>query len=360
MLSSTFGRQGLLSSVCFALVLVSAGDVRAQDPRPGVAGETTQAATGGPEQKKPPPELRGQSQGAPLFRKDVDQVVLYAAVYDENGELVAGLQQKDFTVFEDKVKEGITYFGRYDVPSTSGIVMDTSGSMRNKIDLVGKAAKLFVSRNHPENELFLITFDHKVALEEDYTRDSEDIHDALDNITVSGGTALYDAVYLAIDKAQNGSEPKKVIVIFTDGEDRDSYYTHEELLEKIRQSDVQVFMIAILDPDLSDEGGFFGVFKSKRHKVKKKIEEIAENTGGKVYFPEKIQELEDVFQQIALELRNQYRLAYITHNPLKNGSWRTITVEVRDAKQKKLSVRAKKGYFPAGPESPAEDDATQN
>ena len=358
MLSFALGRQGLL--VCFALVLVSAEESRAQGSRPGTTRETTQAAAGGDEQKKPPPEPTDQRQGAPVFRQDVDQVVLYAAVYDENGQLVTGLQQEDFTVFEDKVKEDITYFGRDDVPSTGGIVMDTSGSMRNKIGLVVEAAKLFVSRNHPENELFLITFDHQTDLEEDYTRDAEDIRDALDNITVSGGTALYDAVYLAIDKAQNGSEPKKVIVIFTDGEDRDSYYTHEELLEKIRESDVQVFMIAILDPDLSDDGGFFGVFKSKRHKVKKKIEEIAENTGGKVYFPEKIQELEDVFQQIALELRNQYRLAYITHNPLKNGSWRTITVQVRKSKQQKLSVRAKKGYFPAGPESPAEDDATQN
>ncbi len=357
MLSCPFGRLTLLPSIGLALVLVSPGEGRAQSSGP----ETAQTATGVSEQQKSSAETGEQNQGAPIFRQDVDQVVLYAAVYDENGELVTGLQQEDFTVFEDKVKEGITYFGRDDVPSTSGIVMDTSGSMRNKIDLVVKAAQLFVSRNHPENELFLITFDHEVELEEDYTRDAEDIRDALDNITPSGGTAFYDSVYLAIDKAQGGSEPKKVIVIFTDGEDRDSYYTHEELLEKIRQSDVQVFVIAVLDPDLSDEGGgFFGVFKSKRKKVKKKIEEIAENTGGKVYFPEKIRELENVFAQIALELRNQYRLAYITHNPLKNGSWRTITVQVRDSKQQKLSVRAKKGYFPAGPESPAEDDTTRN
>ncbi len=360
MLSFASGRQVLLTTIGFALTLVSPAEGQAQGSRPGATSETTQKVPGLSEKKKSPPESSKQRQGPPIFRQDVDQVVLYAAVYDENGELVTGLQQEDFTVFEDKVKEGITYFGRDDVPSTSGIVMDTSGSMGNKIDLVVKAAGLFVTRNHPENELFLITFDHKVDLEEDYTRDSEDIRDALDNITVSGGTALYDAVYLAIDKAQSGSEPKKVIVIFTDGEDRDSYYTHEELLEKIRESDVQVFMIAVLDPDLSDEGGFFGIFKSKRHKVKEKIEEIAENTGGKVYFPEKVQELDEVFQQIALELRNQYRLAYITHNPLKNGSWRTITVQVRDAKQRKLSVRAKKGYFPAGPEPPIEDDATQN
>ena len=357
MLSFASGRQGLLSFFCFVLILVSSGEALAQGSRPEATPETTQAAPGVSEAQESPPD---QSQGAPIFRQDVDQVVLYAAVYDETGELVTGLQQEDFTVFEDKVKEGITFFGRDDVPSTSGIVMDTSGSMRSKIDLVVNAAKLFVTRNHPENELFLITFDHKVELEEDYTRDAEDIRDALDNITVSGGTALYDSIYLGIDKAQNGSEPKKVIVIFTDGEDRDSYYTHEELLDKIRQSDVQVFVIAVLNPDLSDEGGFFGVFKSKRHKVKKKIEEIAENTGGKVYFPERIQELDKVFAQIALELRNQYRLAYITHNPLKNGSWRTITVEVRDEKKRKLSVRAKKGYFPAGPEPPTEDDARQN
>ena len=260
----------------------------------------------------------------------------------------------------DRIEQEIKYFSAEDVPLSLGIVFDVSGSMKEKLSIARDAAVAFLKTGSPEDEYFLAEFSAKPSIAQAFTTDISRLQNNLIFTEAKGMTALYDAVYLAIDKAQNGSEPKKVIVIFTDGEDRDSYYTHEELLEKIRQSDVQVFMIAILDPDLSDEGGFFGVFKSKRHKVKKKIEEIAENTGGKVYFPKKIQELEDVFQQIALELRNQYRLAYITHNPLKNGSWRTITVEVRDAKQKKLSVRAKKGYFPAGPESPAEDDATQN
>ena len=308
MLSSAFGRQGLLSSVCFALVLVSAGDVRAQDPCPGVAGETTQAATGGAEQKKPLPELRGQSQGAPLFRKDVDQVVLYAAVYDENGELVTGLQQKDFTVFEDKVKEGITYFGRYDVPSTSGIVMDTSGSMRGKKQLVDQATDLFLEMNNPFDELFLLAFNSEVKIDQDFTRDIDDIRDALFNQIVTGGTALYDAIYLAVEHAAAGSEPKKVVIAFTDGEDKDSYYDLEEVIEKVEESDVQVFLVAFLDQDLPDDGGFFGMFKSPRDTVAKAMATIAEATGGKALFPRKKGDIEESFRIIANELRNQYRL----------------------------------------------------
>lgn len=351
----------LLLPLCSAVILLSTVESSTQksSSEPANAPNVSRPDLRSQEGSRPP---QTTSQKPVRFRTEVDQVVLYAVVYDKKGELVTGLQQEDFTILEDKVEEEITYFGRDDIASTSGIVIDISGSMRNRINLVVKAAKLFVSRNHPENELFLVTFDDEVQLEEDYTTDFQDIHDALDNIVVSGGTAFYDAVYLAIAKAQNGSELKKVIVVFTDGEDRDSYYTHQELLERIRQSNVQVFVIAVLDPDLSDEGGFFGVFKSKRHKVRQKIEQIAENTGGKVYFPEKIVELENVFKEIALELRNQYRLAYITHNPLKKGNWRTITVQVRDAEKQGLSVRAKKGYFPAAPERPIdeEQEETQN
>ena len=182
-------------------------------------------------------------------RAAVEQIVLYASVYDKDSILVENLEKEDFTIFEDRIQQEVTYFGRDDVPSTLGVVIDSSGSMRDKFDLVNDATRLFLSKNNPENELFFVAFKDEVRLEQNFTRDVEDIYDALDNVIISGGTALYDAIYLAVDKALQGNEPKKTVIVFTDGEDKDSYYSHQELLEKVEESDVQLYIVAFLDAD---------------------------------------------------------------------------------------------------------------
>lgn len=300
------------------------------------------------------PDREDAGRDRPFFRAEVDQVVLYAAVYDDAGELVSGLTSEDFVVLEDGTEVEITYFGQDDVPSTSGIVMDKSGSMRAKQDLAHRATKLFLALSHPDNEHFLVMFDDEVHLEEDFTRDPEDIRDMLDNTVVGGGTALYDAIYLALDKARKGAEAKKVVTVFTDGEDKDSYYRHEELLEKIaRSNDVQLYVVALLDESLSRDRGFFGVFKSQYDKLRATVDAISGQSGAKVYFPQELHELNDVFRRIAGELRNQYRIAYVTPNPLTNGGWRTIDVRLRNPGKRELTIQAKKGYF-GGPERSGE------
>jgi len=271
--------------------------------------------------------------------------VLYASVYDKDSTLVADLEKEDFTIFEDRIQQEITYFGRDDVPSTLGVVIDSSGSMRDKFDLVNEATRLFLSKNNPENELFFVAFKDEVRLEQNFTRDVEDIYDALDNVIISGGTALYDAIYLAVDKALQGNEPKKTVIVFTDGEDKDSYYSHQELIEKVEESDVQLYIVAFLDSDLSKSGGFFGVFKSAREKIQQKIRDIPKSTGGEAFFPDEISQLNEVFHSIAYELRNQYRLSYVSSNTTRDGTWRRTDVVVKDAKERGLKVRAKKGYF---------------
>ena len=282
------------------------------------------------------------------FSTRVDQVVIYASIYDRENRLVSDLPREDFTVYEDRVEQELTYFGQDDVPSTVGMVIDSSGSMRNKYELVNEGSELFLSMNNPLNELFLVSFKDEATLEEDFTQDVEDIEDALFNIIISGGTALYDAIYLAVDRAREGSELKKTVIVFTDGEDKDSYYTHEELLEKIRESDVQVYVIAFLDFELSGRGGFFGVFRSDREKVQDNISSIADYTGGKAFFPEQIGHLKEIFRSIAYEMRHQYRLAYISSSPVRNDDWRKIDVVLKDAKTRGLKVRAKKGYYLTG------------
>lgn len=284
-------------------------------------------------------------QDTPRFKAEVDQVVVYVAVYDDKGRMVAGLTQEDFTVLEDKVPQTLTGFARTEIPSTIGLVIDSSGSMRDKMHRVEQAVDLFLQQNNPQNELFFVRFDDEVELEEDFTREPEDIRDALSNVVVRGGTALWDAIYLAADKAQDGSEPRKVLVVFSDGEDKDSYFKHEELLEKLREADVQVFVVAFLDEELSDKKGFFGIFKSQRQKVQEQIAAAAEVTGGQAFFPEKVEDLAQAFATIARDLKNQYRLAYISSNKTRDGKWRSIDVQVAKAKELGLKVRAKKGYY---------------
>jgi len=332
-----------------ALLLLGAAAIIAFHPVPKARAAQAQDAqdTKDPEQrsKEQPPTLpSSRPTRNPQFRAAVDQVVVYAAVYDKVNQLVPGLKKDDFTVLEDKVPQQITYFGLADMPSTVGVVVDCSGSMRQKIDSVIEAIKLFLAQNNPENELFLIRFNDEVELEEGFTKDQEDITDALENLVVSGGTALYDAILLGVDQAREGSEPRKAIIVFTDGEDKDSYYKQPEVLTKIQEADVQVHIVAFLDSDLSSEGGFFGVFKSEREKVTKTITDIADMAGGRVIFPQNVEELKPAFESIAHDLRNQYRLGYISTNSAKDGSWRRVDVQVREAKEKGLKVRAKRGY----------------
>ncbi len=286
-----------------------------------------------------------QTSKSPRFSAEVEQVVVYAAVYDEQGQLVPGLTKDDFTVLEDRIPQTLTSFQRTEVPSTIGIVLDSSGSMRSKMPTVEKAIDLFLSHNNPENELFFIRFDDEAVLEEDFTKDVEDIRDAISNVVVRGGTALYDAVYLAVDKARRGNEPKKVVLVFTDGEDKDSFYKQKELLQKVQEMDTQVFIVAFLDKDLSDDQGFFGLFKSQRAKVEREIQQIAEVTGGKAFFPQSVEELNPAFESIAFELKNQYQLAYISTQTTHDGAWRRIDVKIKDAEKRGLKVRYKKGYY---------------
>lgn len=288
---------------------------------------------------------REKPKAPPQFRASVDRVALYVSVYTQDGQMVSGLQRDDFTVFEDKVEQQITYFGLEDVASTIGMVMDSSGSMRGRWDMVEDAANLFLDTTHPDNELFLIDFKDQVSLEEDFTRDPDDIRDALENVITTGGTALLDAIYLGVDKAREGHEPKKAILVFTDGEDKDSYYSYELLLKKIQESDVQVYIVAFISEDLSNDKGIFGVFKSEREKVQQEIRAIAEITGGKAFLPNSIDELSGIFGTIARELRNQYRVVYAPKNTNRDGTWREIDVIVKGARENDYKVRSRKGYY---------------
>lgn len=297
-----------------------------------------------PELQSKSPQQSDQRQKGYTIGVNVDLVVVHASVYDKSGHFVGGLKKENFKLFEDGVAQTINSFSQEDVPVSMGILIDTSGSMRNKIEMVSKAALAFIRASNPEDQVFLLGFNHEVELLEDYTNDLDLISDTLDNIIVTGGTALYDAVYLAVQKAQKGVKPKKAIVVITDGEDRDSYYKLDELLAKVQESDVQIYCVGFLNQ--APEKGLFGRFsKTAPEKAREALQEIADETGGKAFFPQKVSEINVVVSEIAHELRNQYSIGFLSSNTQKDGSWRRVKLVLEGVNAPAYHVRNRTGYF---------------
>jgi VWFA-related protein len=298
------------------------------------------------------PELESRSPQQPDRQKgytigvNVDLVVVHTTVLDKNGHFVGGLKKESFKLFEDGVAQNVSSFSQEDVPISMGIAIDTSGSMRNKIDMVNKAALAFIRASNPEDQVFLVSFNDQVELLEDYTSDIDAITDALENTIVTGGTALYDAIYLGVQKAQNGVKPKKAIVVITDGEDRDSYYKLDELVAKVQESDVQIYCVGFLNP--VPEKGLFGHWsKSVPEKAHDALLRISDETGGKAYYPQKITEIGNIVSEIAHELRNQYSIGYISSNSARDGSYRKIKIALDPSLAATDHVRYRRGYFAA-------------
>jgi Ca-activated chloride channel homolog len=275
---------------------------------------------------------------------NVDLVAIHTSVVDKKNHFVSGLKKESFSVFEDGIAQTISSFSQEDVPISLGIILDTSGSMRSKIDMVNKAALAFVRASNPEDQVFLVGFSDEVELLEDYTSDTDILADALENTIVSGGTALYDAIYLGVQKAQLGIKPKKAIVVITDGEDRDSYYRLDELLAKVQEADVQIYSIGFLNP-IPGKSLFGHWSKSVPEKARDALQRIGEETGGKSFFPADLGEINAIVSQIAYELRNQYSIGYVSSNTARDGSYRRIRVALDPALTASDNIRYRRGYL---------------
>jgi Ca-activated chloride channel homolog len=275
---------------------------------------------------------------------DVDLVMMYTSVFDKSGHFVGGLKKDNFKLYEDGVEQKIDRFSQEDVPISMGILLDLSGSMRGKIDQVNKAALAFIRASNPQDQVFLIGFNDQVELLQDFTSDIDEITDALDNAVVMGGTALYDAIYLGVQKSHTGNRVKKAIVVITDGEDRDSYYKLDELLAKVQELDVQVFSVGFLN-DVPDKGLFGRFSKSVPEKAHDALTRIAEETGGKPFFPDKLTDIHTIVAEIAGELRNQYSIGYFSSNIARDGSFRRVKIELLGVNATNNHVRSRRGYF---------------
>ena len=269
-----------------------------------------------------------------VFRKEVDEVTLHATVVDATNHIVTNLAKNDFTVLEDGKPQKITSFRSEDIPVALGIVIDNSGSMRDKRPAVNAAALNLVRSSNPQDQVFIVNFNEEYFLDQDYTGSIPKLKDALERIESRGGTALYDAVVASSDHLKkSGALEKKVLLVVTDGEDNASTESLEQALRRLEeQNGPTVYTIGLLSEEHSK--------KSRRA-----LREMAEDTGGVAFFPKDLSEVEAITQQIAHDIRNQYTIQYKPSTPQSAGGYRTVKVEATAKGYKKLQVRTRSGYY---------------
>src|SRR5215813_13489924 len=278
---------------------------------------------------------------------DVELVQLPVSVLDRNGLPVRGLLQKHFTVYEDKVLQDISLFKQEDIPLSIGLVIDGSGSMQDKRDRLNAAALTFVRESNPNDETAIVSFGDEVLLEQDFTRDTHKLSDALAGIPSDGATALYDAVFLAAKHLQQkGTHEKKVLLVISDGADNQSKYTLKQVLKAVGESKVSLYSIGLLTSGFANYGRYGETGKSV-------MKQLADVSGGAAFFPDHINEVEEICKRIAHDLRNQYTIGYRPSNEKLDGSWRKIQVRLNPPQNTpKLKVRTKQGYYaPVGKDS---------
>jgi Ca-activated chloride channel family protein len=270
----------------------------------------------------------------PTFTIDTREVDLNVSVTDKNGNQVPGIPQSAFKVFENNVEQPIKAFTHLDVPVSMGIVIDNSGSMRDKKASVNAASMALVRASNPQDEVFIIGFNDQPYLDQEFTSDVKLLEKALDKTETRGGTLMRDSIHLALDHMKKlAKHNKKVLLVITDGNDNISDETPEQLVREARQSEVLIYSIGLLnEEDPKDK-------RDAQHALKA----LAEASGGLDYYPKTLAEVERVTPQIADEIRKQYLIAYTPLNSALDGSFRKVEVKLTGFG--KPSVRYRNGYF---------------
>jgi Ca-activated chloride channel homolog len=286
-------------------------------------------------------ELPAAQDQAPTFRADTNLVVLHASVFDKSGKLLTNIQQSAFHVLEDGVDQPIKGFLREDVPVSMGIVIDNSGSMRNKLRKVVAACMALVKESNPQDEVFIVNFSDDVYLDQTFTNDTRKLQAALDKITARGGTAMRDAISMSIDYLKDKARrEKKVLLVVTDGNDNVSNISLEQTMRKAQQSEVLIYSIGLLNEEEPREA----------RQAKRVLKALAEASGAMDYYPKDLAEVERITPQVAHEIRSQYMISYLPTNAVYDGSFRKIHVAVKASGNP--TVRARNGYYATRTTSP--------
>jgi Ca-activated chloride channel family protein len=328
---------------------VSPGIIATQKPLQQGAEETAKNVPSGPDVKQPQgsdtvsienqhPTKSGSDQYT--FRANVDEVRLYATVVDQKQKLVTDLSKNDFRVYEDGQPQQITHFTREDVPVALGILIDNSGSMRDKREKVNDAALNLVRASNPQDQVFIVNFNDDAYLDQQFTPDVAQLREGLQHIDSRGGTALYDAVTAAAKYMIESSDflkkkriIKKVLLVVTDGEDNASRQSLEEAIKFVQsENGPTIYTIGLLGD-------------SHARRAERALREMALDTGGVAFFPRGLDEVDAISSAVAKDIRNQYVILYRSTKPQSAGGYRQVKVEAQAPGYKNLQVRTRSGYY---------------
>ena len=285
-------------------------------------------------QEPPSGQEAGNDSGTFVFRADVQEVLLHATVIDDKQRMITNLDRNAFTVFEDGKPQTIKSFRHEDIPISLGIVIDNSGSMREKRAKVAKAAVNLVRASNPQDEVFVVNFSDEYFLDQPFTSKINLLQEALEKYETRGGTALYDAVVASADElVRHGKLQKKILFVVTDGEDDASRESLEQAVRRLQEENgPTVYTIGLL----SDE---------RQRRAKRALQTMAERTGGIAFFPRTLDEVDAISSTVARDIRNQYTIGYKPTTPKSVGGYRTIRVDARASGHGKLTVRTRSGYY---------------
>jgi Ca-activated chloride channel family protein len=311
------------------LITLAACVIVAPSRSPAIAAAPGQVTTG-----TQPPQVP--------FRAGVDLVSLNVTVSEGNGKYITDLTADDFNVFEDGVKQEVTFFNRTNLPIALALLLDTSASMDTKLPTAQEAAIGFARRLRQQDLAEVIDFDSRVIVLQNFTNSAGELEAAIKKTSAGGSTSLYNAVYIALKDlkkvvAKNTEEIRRqAIVVLSDGEDTSSLLPFEEVLDLAKRSETAIYAIGLR----SSEGASFA---SKGFKEAEFVlRQLTQETGGRAFFPNQVSELASIYGQIGDELSSQYTVGYTSRNTRRDGAWRRIVVRVN---RPNANARTKQGYF---------------
>jgi Ca-activated chloride channel homolog len=287
-------------------------------------GAQAQEPGGSPTTIVPRPKPPEKEQVLPKsnIRVDTTLVLIPVTVTDPMNRFVTGLEKENFKLFEDRKEQEISQFSSEDAPLSAGVIFDCSGSMGHKLEKSRLAVSQFFKTANPEDEFFLIQFNDTANLVQPFTQNLEEIQNRLTFTFSKGRTALLDAVYLGLHTMKQAKNPRKALLIISDGGDNNSRYTEAEIKNLVREADVQIYAIGIYEEGPARQR------TPEENAGPALLTTIAEQTGGRQYEVENLNELPDVAAKIGVELRNQYVLGYSPQNPDRDGKYRHVVVKV--------------------------------
>jgi Ca-activated chloride channel homolog len=282
----------------------------------------------------------GADRNSTKIRVNTDLVVIPVTVTDGKGRVVNGLQKEHFTLYEDKVEQAISHFAAEDAPVAIGLVFDTSDSMAPKLRKAREAVVALLRNANPEDEFFLVQFNHRPQLVVSMTKHSEEIQNRVELVQATGSTALLDAVTLALKEMRNAHHTRKAIIIISDGEDNASHCSPLDVTEAVRKAEVLIYAIGITDSSSYQTGA------SNKPSGSALLNEIAKQTGGRLFEVNTLKQLPDIACKIGAWLRNQYVLAYAPSNLENDGRYHHIQVKITKPKGfPRLRASWRLGYY---------------